>query len=274
LVVIKLAKPMTASHSEPCKENGAFTLRELLVVIMVLTLLSGLVVSAARGAATRRIKVAQCAANLRQFALTTHLYANENRDRLPEITSGAWAWDFLASAASAFLRYGMEKRTFYCPGTAPRFNDKLNYLNPLGSSLWNFAPPFSFRVIGYLTAFTGPPNTQASFSLILSNQNTTILPEPPKVNASTFHPIPKASERMLLADATISENRAGTPAAPATAGSFVSVQGGFPVPHISPHLKVNLPAGGNLAFKDGHVAWRTFSEMSQRASGIGPGFWW
>jgi len=48
---------------------------------------------------------------------------------------------------------------------------------------------------------------------------------------------------------------------------------GVPIPHISPHLKGKLPDGGYIAYKDGHVQWRRFIEMSQRAIG-GSGFWW
>ena len=110
--------------------------------------------------------------------------------------------------------------------------------------------------------------------LTVTNQNTTIVSERPRLNVTTYlNAVPPNSERVLLADATISENLTGTAANPAPAGSFVNVPGGFVVPHLSPHLKSTLPAGGNLAFKDGHVAWRPFSAMSQRASS-GRGFWW
>jgi len=84
----------------------------------------------------------------------------------------------------------------------------------------------------------------------------------------------------LIADATISENLAGSAANPGPAGSFVSVSGGFEypagtkLPHLSPHLSKSLPVGGNIAFKDGHVEWRKFRYMQQRASGSSRGFWW
>lgn len=255
---------MNRNRSTNDTATSAFTLRELVVVIAVLSVLGMTLLTALHQRASWQIKKAQCAANLRQFAVATSLYANENRDRLPEMTGVAWAWDLPNSAADSFLAHGMEKRTFYCPGMSPRYNDNWNYLNPAPSSLWNFSS--TFRITGYAIAFT-------TSSLILSNQNTTILPESPRVNTSTYLPTLPNSERVLLADATISQNAAGTPAAPAPAGSFVFVPGGFALPHFSPHLNGTLPAGGNLAFKDGHVAWRKFANMSQRASS-GPGFWW
>jgi len=88
---------------------------------------------------------------------------------------------------------------------------------------------------------------------------------------------PPITERPLITDATISENLTGTAAMPAAAGCFKQVGGGFgingvTVPHISPHLKGNLPSGGHIAFKDSHVQWRKYHEMRQRASAR-RGFW-
>lgn len=249
--------------------TAAFTLRELVVVLALLSLLGGMFLTALNQRASWQIKKAQCAANLRQFAQATQLYAVENNDKLPVSNhANDWAWDVPATITDSLLRYGMTPRAFYCPGTSPRFNDQLNFLNGFAGSLWNW--PASFRIIGYATTFSGS-------GIVLSNQNTTILPENPRINSFIVHPVPPNNERVLVADATISNNRGGSPANPIPAGSFSFIVGGFPVPHLSPHLKGELPAGGNLAFKDGHVAWRKFMDMSQRASGLAspaPGFWW
>jgi len=206
------------------------------------------------------------------------MYASENREKLPIIdNNGAgWAWDLPNAPGDLMLASGLQKKTFYCPGTSPRFDDQKNFEAAYPNSLWNFTP--NFHVLGYVMAFTGPANNQAGFQLVLSNQNTTILQEEPRLTANTSLPAPPLTDRPLIADATISENLAGTADAPAAAGSFTSVEGGFAyngvkVPHISPHLKSSLPAGGHIAFKDSHVQWRKFNEMSQRASG-GRGFWW
>lgn len=245
--------------------SRAFTLRELIVLVAVLSLLGVMLLSSWPRRASWQIKKAQCAAQLRQFGLTTQLYATDNKNALPVITtSTAWAWDLPTSIADNFLRYGMERRSFYCPGTTPRFNDQLNYLNPGFNSLWGFGG--NFRIIGYVTTLSGT-------TLGLTNQNRTLLPEPPKATSSTYLPIAANHERVLLADATISENLVGTAANPTPAGSFTTVTGGFAIPHLSPHLQGELPAGGNLAFKDGHVAWRKFAGMQQRAD-QGRGFWW
>jgi prepilin-type processing-associated H-X9-DG protein len=50
--------------------------------------------------------------------------------------------------------------------------------------------------------------------------------------------------------------------------------------HTSPHLNGAYPSGGNIGFKDGHVAWRKFDGMNQWSLQANPGypappsFWW
>lgn len=81
-----------------------------------------------------------------------------------------------------------------------------------------------------------------------------------------------AASRVLVADATISTASA-LPGYAHPENNYTAIYGGFPLPHVSPHLKGNVPAGGNLGFKDGHVEWRDFELMTPRTSGA-PYFWW
>ena len=79
-----------------------------------------------------------------------------------------------------------------------------------------------------------------------------------------------ASERVLVADPTISIG-AALPGYAHPENNFTLVAGAFT--HSSPHLKGNVPAGGNLGFKDGHVEWRDFEFMTPRNT-YAPFFWW
>jgi hypothetical protein len=214
------------------------------------------------------------------------LYAGESRDKLPKFEppgAATWAWDLPWDMGNTMLDNGLQKKTFYCPGTASRFDDNLNFLNTAdGTSLWNYTLN-SLHVAGYCFAFSG--SLSKSYD---ANQNKTLQPETitnPLLGTSTIVPV---TDRILTADATLStDNSRGANGGylDANRNNYIynNVLGDFPktgakVPHLSPHLKGSKPAGGNVGFKDGHVQWRNFADMNQRvdpnkAAGT-PAFWW
>ena len=249
---------------------GGFTLLELLVVLGVLAVLIAVQVPVLAGGKSQS-KIAMCASHVRQLALSCQIYANDNGNRLPVLSGfgSNWPWDLPVNAVNALLNCGAQTNTFYCPGTAPRFTDIQNWLGTDGKgtgSLWNFSS--SFHIVGYSFAFSG-----SSSLLNSTNQNTTIQPEAvanfPSPGMSTIY---RASERVLVADAILSTGST-LPGYAHPENNYTSIQGGFTYPHVSPHLKGVVPAGGNLGFKDGHVDWRYFKLMTPRTPG-GPYFWW
>jgi type II secretory pathway pseudopilin PulG len=250
----------------------AFTVVELLMAIAVICLFA-LLGMAESSAPKEPSKTELCASNIRQLLVATQKYASDHNDRLPEIGKPtSWAWDLPEPVASALLATGAEKKHFYCPGTSPRFTDKENWAAPgrgNGTSLWGFGvtadlpKPTDFHLIGYVLVYSGP-----GCRVFLDSQNSIIRSEAPFGGGRVI----PAAERVLVADATISTGLA-QPGYEHPENNYTNIIGGYRISHLSAHLAGDLPAGGNVGFKDGHVAWRDFKEMVPRTGGSTP-FWW
>ncbi len=237
----------------------AFTLFELLVVVAVLALLISLRLPAL-ARATDQTKRAQCAANLRQFTLAMHIFASDNNDRFPTNTSAFWAWDASPYIGTFVESTGSKWTVMYCPGTAPRFDDADNL------NFYNYSLP-GYRVLGYATTLPGNPGVAST------NLNPTLNPVSVQMSFGLYSN-PLSSQRVLLADVTMSAPGQNNPAARYTY-NFTNIQGGYPKGSVSAHLAANFPVGGNLGMLDGHVEWRQFDGMTPRTTSSGaPVFWW
>jgi prepilin-type processing-associated H-X9-DG protein len=79
--------------------------------------------------------------------------------------------------------------------------------------------------------------------------------------------LPTATDRELVADATISQVNSTPPVF-----DGITLTGG--VQGKSNHVQGRRPSGGNILFLDGHAAWRKFEKMSRRTSGAIADYWY
>jgi len=260
-------------------EGNAFTLIELLVVIAIIAILAALLLPAL-AAAKEKARRTQCLSDIHQIEVAMNVYCGQYNDKLPVWQGGNTAWDFPDSAAQPMLKSGLTKKSFYCPGLAPRFTDLQEWLgpNPSGnttgpnSTLWDYgdANNPAYHVIGYLFALNGG-------TLFATNQNKTLQPETitdPLLNTTVTYGV---SDRVLIADVTVSVGSA-QPGYLHPENNYNSIPGGFlwngvVYPHTSAHLNGTIPAGGFVGMKDGHVEWRLFQDMVPRNT-TAYTFWW
>jgi prepilin-type N-terminal cleavage/methylation domain-containing protein/prepilin-type processing-associated H-X9-DG protein len=235
----------------------AFTLVELLVVIAILILLASTQLPAL-AKARHHTDVSQCAANLRQVTMAYHIYGTENNDHLPAATAGYWAWDMPWNLATTLSGYGAPRNALYCPANSGQNVD----------GLWNAAPG-SYRTIGYALTLPG------GGSISPTNWNPTLTPQAIPYGPVIMRP-PLVSQRVLVADATLSQPGQDNEANRATYNYTTLAGGSYPRAPATSHLDRFLPAGGNLGMLDGHVEWRVFQQMHVRTPpGSGtPVFWW
>jgi prepilin-type N-terminal cleavage/methylation domain-containing protein/prepilin-type processing-associated H-X9-DG protein len=242
------------------KACRAFTLIELLVVISIIGILSSLLLPAL-ARSKESAKRIQCASNLRQINMALRMYVDANNDRLPQVSSGAWAWDVPVKVADGMAQNGAVQPICYCPSCGFGDDDF--------RALWNFST--SYRVFGYAMTF---PGTATVYS---TNQNVSFLSQSvTDTNTGAIVSIGSISDRVVMADAVISM-KGDADEEHRWLNTYINIKGGYVKAHRSAHVDANgrIPSGGNLGMLDGHVEWRKFMQLHVRTDpNSGPVFWW
>ncbi len=277
-------------HNED--KTRAFTLVELLVVIAIIALLLSVLIPTINKAKRLAMRV-KCGSNVRQDVWALTMYAGDNNERLPNITSGYWLWDLPFNVTDVVFKYtGKNREIFYCPSN--------RWISPDRTGLWyftlglgEFAPEerckqrdksivgadrsSNYRVTGYSWLISRQGAATQNWRPIISFG-------PPLKFGSWVKTISgkldnrSLSEVELVCDTIISSAAYGTdPRDPLEAvmktPGGTQTMWGWPSPsnHLLRNDKVE---GGNVGFCDGSVFWRKFDKMMYRNQYGEPVNWW
>jgi len=235
----------------------------LIICLLFLMVVCGSVGKIGRENAKRMV----CASNINQLFQGLMIFAGEHDGRL-SIDGGYWPCDVTYDTTNVLLNcMGVDVQkpsvdedipvqdVFYCPSNIPQKKGRDLY--------WSFAVSpgqgTGFRIMGYFCLWAAPWNSYGTLPVEGSGN---------KKYVRTIY-VDNPDETELVIDIVMSDV-SNWPQDEYPDGNFARILcGGMPyiggIYDSSSHLiNEKEPAGGNIGFVDGHVAWRPFSQMEMR----------
>ena len=256
--------PHPDSHRPRASSRSGFTFLEMITIIAVVGVMAGLVLKAG-GGMRERIRRTQCQSNLRGLEKALQMYTLDYNGLLPDCTpsnrnfSGTpWTTMLNTNLVEDLAKRGADRKVLYCPSNAG-MNDYHHW------EYWRYEH-IRLRFVGY--EFMLPGMGELPENLWRRNLEGDGQNPPDKTESVT----------------DIVASTGGQPDAPldATANARIDYrmfQAFFVdrTSHLAGLFSGLRPAGGNIAFEDGHVAWRDFSKMQHRyttgGGALGPVTW-
>ena len=269
---MKIPKGYVRSGQRPPK---AFTLIELLVVIAIIAILAAILLPVLTTAQATAYK-AQCASNLKQWGGAINIYAGDNNNYFPDLTSGNPA----AAGAQGFVWVPYAwTNTFY-----PNYLLPANLATKPGANDVRFCPTatneriteqeYGGNIIGYnylpgRDAAGGPGGN--GYIYPAGSGSTGVQPW------ITGRPKMASHYRMAPIMMDVLQWTSGTGAGGSGADGWYWLAPGVPTYPQSNHVnKSGIPRGGNFLYEDGSVSWIKFISFANQATptktqGIGLG---
>jgi prepilin-type N-terminal cleavage/methylation domain-containing protein/prepilin-type processing-associated H-X9-DG protein len=232
------------------RKHRGFTLVELLVVIGIIALLIAMLLPA-MNLAKEQAKRAQCGSSLHNAGMALHMYANDNKGKLPQHAGNSyWLFDIPIPTRDAMLKCGARRANFYCPSNADLQNDDRLWAFPTGvdSSSVHSATGYQWLMKRYNAPMPPLLHGRKYVEKITERIRFTL----PGNQSVELRP----AEVEIGTDMVQSRGAAGTPGE-----NFSGSLGGHPLPHHTAHMRGNKAAGGSILFLDGHVEWRDLKAM-------------
>ena len=235
----------------PPRATG-FTLIELLVVIAIIAILAGMLLPAL-SSAKEKAKRAACKNNLRQFALTAHLYADDYNQKLfggPRLGDNYNHTVWLSQAGGqALLDYAKSQKLAVCPNLPYPFGAGTFSATPQapGELAYNAGLLCYLNGYGYLGGFVVPPAITDWVAPYRSSDDP---------NLVLIYDLNDWTWTGVNNWAVVPHARAGTRGT--TAGWFQPSNG-----QTSKQLGAT---GGNVGLLDGSVSWKDINNMKDHTN--------
>ena len=236
---------------------SGFTLIELLVVISIVAVLMSMLLPALKKA-REGARMTICGSNVRQIHLALNLYADEHRSRFPRLTLATTAtYCYFNSPGQPFgdLRPMIEPyanhdaNLFYCPSggrLVPEGGFWHDVNNPYADNGWDDPNPVDSRFMAYMIwpsdGYLGPLYSFVSPQQDVHNRLDVNFP----------------AEEVIAQDLAITDTGQFTP-------GFLN----HPFAQNEYYATDQGGTGYNLAYHDGHVAWKSVDAAEVAASYAG-----